>query len=1227
MRLKTNPQIQKLDVLHKAKELGEVIKLLSNRSPGHLDLQSLPCPKYGQLTDPVLVTEALKTFFKDWHAIPKNLDPAANQLARNPEYWRTLLHYEETGTPQPLHKRSKIPVPLQDGLRRACAVKVSPEVQDRIHTAVNERITFAEFNTSLNGMPTGKAGGASEVTSNMAKKWSEDTRRLIYAHMENIWTTRSTPAWFKDKVIKLAPKIAGNTELKNMRPISLYEVLRKAWTTIIARRIHLEWHNNDVLHKSQYGYRLDQGTHMALFSVINQIEDANHTKTTKHATFWDIKRAFDSIPRNIQKLAWVRLGVPTDVAEWFVEMDDGGLSFISSPHYHLNKNLKTPQQMKGTNTHFSSSPHLAYNAERGIGQGESASSLMWTALYDILLEWIDPSNRHLHGAERQLYYTDADAAATCPNAYADDLCTITSGPRGEYMQQVQATWLSAFCAFTGMEMHPAKIFSTILGPIPEKYQSLPPHDSLSGDNDTHLLVHDLNWKPIQCPKYPYLRAMKYLGVHLELRPVSDSDPHQQALLDIQTHLSHLLIQPGSYGPKIDYILFKLLPITLNTALCANWTLDEYRALDAPLSKAYRTLLSLPRTFPEALLYLPQSKMGIGLPRLSDKAQIMKWETLLRCLAVGGDPCNSVYEFTERLPPDTTSTVNNLLTISPPHKWPRQKRYTIRSLVEWFEQSKLNMCYRTQQTQAGSVSIQNMAEHLRLWPSEDWAQEDNDNLPPISLVATDGSFIVTPRGAMDILTSEYDLRCSGKGAAGIIFLPPGYSELTSPTPTGIRISSDHPEPGMNAFTWELAAQVIALHLSQHLPNPLVLTSDCTSAITIVNKSIRSHNDTLANERGGVFASAAHQFSHHYHWQRKFTHTKAHPERHEDRRLNPTLEDKAICMADAMAGKTKATLGDKKYPMIRETLKIEHIFDEIIIAGQWHLRTQDLIPFPVLGDVLPFQHSAQLHMYCSQRDRSNTENRWQSTAYALADKIHPAHNRSYWAAARRTVVAFDWIGHGRNRAKITTLPDEERLQTSKCTLCGQTDSQAHCMLHCTHTSFTAIRKTAQEQQGITAREILLTTKSLNQEYFIKQFITASWMSTTQTSRLWLGMWNEDTLSSLLRQTLDSPITLQERRLYITIARKLTAPLLTAYYDMLDVANSRSHTASTVKSSGEQPAQGVITLTPYLRNILENIHIQMPILDAPSVLNHLDHITYTNLYTLTDAAFAIPNAADDT
>ena len=470
MREKINPAIQKLDKLRQALKLGEVIQRLSGRSPGHLDLQSLPCPLTGQITDPLQIHDNVQDFFEDWHALPKNLDPAAHHLAQHPTWWKSLLEYTETGSPQLLTKRSQIPPPLQNGLRRACAVKVSPRIETLLDETINRPVTYEEFNSSLNDIPAGGAGGLSEMSANMAKGWSQTTRRIVHAHMDNIWKTRSTPEWFKDKVIKLAPKVSGNAELKNMRPISLYETTRKAWTTIIGKRIHLAWHENDVLHPKQYGYRLDQGTHMALFSVLNEIEGANHTKTTKHATFWDIRRAFDSIPRNIQKLAWVRLGVPMDVAEWFVELDDGGLSFISTPYFHMNKDLKTPSNLKTKSGHFTNATHLGYKAQRGIGQGESVSSLLWTALYDILLEWIDPTNRHLHVAETELDYTDADAEGASPSAYADDLCTITPGSRAEYMQQIVATWLSAFCAFTGMMMHPS-IYPSI---HPSIYPSIHP---------------------------------------------------------------------------------------------------------------------------------------------------------------------------------------------------------------------------------------------------------------------------------------------------------------------------------------------------------------------------------------------------------------------------------------------------------------------------------------------------------------------------------------------------------------------------------------------------------------------------------------------------------------------------------------------------------------------------------------------------------------------------------
>ena len=74
----------------------------------------------------------------------------------------------------------------------------------------------------------------------------------------------------------------------------------------------------------------------------------------------------------------------------------------------------------------------------------------------------DHTNLTLHTAA-QPGYTAAGAKKSNPQAYADDLNTMTAGPNAQFMQHLQATWLSAFCAFTGMEMHPDKIHATTLG--------------------------------------------------------------------------------------------------------------------------------------------------------------------------------------------------------------------------------------------------------------------------------------------------------------------------------------------------------------------------------------------------------------------------------------------------------------------------------------------------------------------------------------------------------------------------------------------------------------------------------------------------------------------------------------------------------------------------------------------------------------------------------------------
>jgi len=1228
MRLKQSPAIRKLDSLREKHKLGRIIELLSARSPDQLELQSLPCPTTGQITDHFNIQAILNEYFEDWLAIPRGLDAAADLLANHHSWWKSLLTFEDKPGLQLLQAKSSIPPALQDGLRRVCAIKVGPEVQQAIRQTLTDMITFEDFDDSIGQLTYGGAGGPSENTASMVKAWSPGTRRLVYQHMQNIWTTRTTPKWFKDKVLKLAPKLIGNSELKNMRPISLYEILRKLWTTIVGKRIHLTWHNFRVLNGAQYGYRLDNGTHMALFNVINQIEGASHDKATKHVTFWDIRRAFDSIPRNLQKLSWVRLGVPMEIAEWFVDLDDGGLTFISSPYYHLNKDLKAPEEMLKANTHFTGAPEMGFLSGRGIGQGESASSLMWTALYDILLDFIDPANRHFHEAEGDLQYTNTDIDNTSLNAYADDLSTLTSGPKAEYMQQLQATWLSAFCAFAGLVIHPAKIHTTILGPIPAKYDMERIIGPPAYTEKTDLLVHDLNWNPVSCPITPRLLTVKYLGVHLDLRHEAQASL-ERVLQDIHDRISHLLLQPGSPTVKLDYIHFKIIPIALATAVCANWSLKQYRHLDRPFTAAYRQLLAFPAKAPEYLLYLPQKEMGVGLPRFSDKAQVMKWQSLMRCIAVGAEPEASVNSFFDRLPVTSSTVTKDIRTFSPPATWPRNRRFIVRSLIEWLHQSDLAPCCRLpdqvphDDQSRTNTSIRDIAEHLLLWPNSDYTDEDNANLPVIRLIATDGSFKIQPRGAFDIITPERDLRDIGKGTGGIVFLPPGYNEQ-SMTPQAVRIHHQKHEPGMNAYTWELVTQLIALHFTKYLPSHAVHTSDCTGAIARTNHSLRTAFDQQPNERGGIFATGAHAFSNPF-CPRQFIHTKAHPERDPKRTANPTVRDKAICMADAVAGRTKAKLGQRHFPMHRHELKLDDLFHEIIPPGTWHLRTTGHSPFPVVGDILPFQHKAQLKILTHRRDLHHDHDYWKSTSFAFANTVHPLHSRAYWPAARRTLLAFDWIGHGRNRAKLSSLTPEQRAHTEKCVLCGMKDSQQHCMLECPHPPFTAIREIARKAQAEAATLMRAKYPSRGAMHFTDQICHGSWTPSANTSRLWLGLWNRPLLEEVLRQDLEAPLTMTSRKKYLKIAKALTKPLINAYTGLLLIINA-TQAQQHIANDRTTPTRHHLPTSPLLhttRAALETAHPQEQPQDVQSLMLNLDSVHNITPYTLSDAAYLIEYA----
>ena len=105
------------------------------------------------------------------------------------------------------------------------------------------------------------------------------------------------------------PKQPDRPSLQVMRPIVLLEVTRKCWTGMIINKIIKVIKDNNVLCSAQHGSRRHRSTATANLIFKNALESAWENKTR-------IYGSSDSVSKDMIRLAWERVGVPTQIVDW-----------------------------------------------------------------------------------------------------------------------------------------------------------------------------------------------------------------------------------------------------------------------------------------------------------------------------------------------------------------------------------------------------------------------------------------------------------------------------------------------------------------------------------------------------------------------------------------------------------------------------------------------------------------------------------------------------------------------------------------------------------------------------------------------------------------------------------------------------------------------------------------------------------------------------------------------
>ena len=164
-------------------------------------------------------------------------------------------------------------------------------------------------------------------------------------------------------IFPISKKIAWKYNIEETQPIALLDTYRKIFTKILTNRLSKILLSNKILQGSNYAGLPNQGT----FQPIQILNSTYNISKLNQKKLWilslDIKAAFDSISNETINLAMKRLKIPN--------------TFIK-----LILNILINREYKIITTYG-----LTDNIPiiKGIPQGETISSLLWTIFYDPLL--------------------------------------------------------------------------------------------------------------------------------------------------------------------------------------------------------------------------------------------------------------------------------------------------------------------------------------------------------------------------------------------------------------------------------------------------------------------------------------------------------------------------------------------------------------------------------------------------------------------------------------------------------------------------------------------------------------------------------------------------------------------------------------------------------------------------------------------------------------------------
>ena len=266
----------------------------------------------------------------------------------------------------------------------------------------NGDLTLGELETAIGSLGSAnKAPGRDPISYHMIRRFTEPMKKVLLEFFQFCWESETVPEAWKEALVVGIPKVGKPRHLPtSYRPIALTPHLGKVYERMVKNRLEYFLEKQGILPKCQAGFRKGRNCMEHVVRLTEHVKKGLTGNRTTVATFFDIKRAFDTVwhGKLLDKLG--RLG-------------------ISGRMYQYVKAFLDNRRMA---VKVESATSETYTLDMGVPQGSVIAPL----LFIVMLHDLEDSIR------RQGLHT---------SLYADDLAIWMRAPT---KRQLSLKWRKAY---------------------------------------------------------------------------------------------------------------------------------------------------------------------------------------------------------------------------------------------------------------------------------------------------------------------------------------------------------------------------------------------------------------------------------------------------------------------------------------------------------------------------------------------------------------------------------------------------------------------------------------------------------------------------------------------------------------------------------------------------------------------------------------------------------------